>query len=215
MNPIYPSDLTDQQWSRVSQVMPTPNPMGRPMTYSLRAIVNAILYVEQTGCKWPCLPKGFPSGDRSYGYFRRWKENGILRLIYAQLSRDRIERPTERGWTAAKRKQLKAEILEAILEIQDEDIYPSITLLDQRFPEASHHLIRAIRLELIDTGDIELRIHGSRPDQAFFGEKPAERAEIEATKAAIRQENHTRMIAARCKERYASAPYRIFRHPPV
>ncbi len=33
--------------------------------------------------------------------------------------------------------------------------------------------------------------------------------------AAIKQENHAKMLTMRCKEKYLSAPYRIFRHPPV
>jgi transposase len=41
--PSYPSDLTDQEWARLSPLLPLAKPGGRPRTSDLRAVINAML----------------------------------------------------------------------------------------------------------------------------------------------------------------------------
>jgi transposase len=48
-------------------------------------IVNAILYVNRTGCAWPYLPKNFPPWRTVYGYFAAWRDNGTLQQVHGQL----------------------------------------------------------------------------------------------------------------------------------
>ena len=50
---------------------------GRPRKTNLRAVVEAILYVLLAGCPWRMLPSDFPPWQTVYGYFRRWRDNGI------------------------------------------------------------------------------------------------------------------------------------------
>ena len=52
-------------------------PFGRPRKTNLRAVVEAILYVLRAGCPWRMLPSDFPPWQTVYGYFRRWRDNGI------------------------------------------------------------------------------------------------------------------------------------------
>ncbi len=40
-------------------------------------ILNAILYVNRTGCQWCMLPTDFPPWPTVYGYYWRWKRNGL------------------------------------------------------------------------------------------------------------------------------------------
>jgi len=48
-------------------------------------IVNAILYVNRTGCAWRYLPKDFPPWRTVYGYFAAWRDNGVLQQVHDQL----------------------------------------------------------------------------------------------------------------------------------
>ncbi|KOY55283.1 transposase [Streptomyces sp. XY332] len=55
---------------------------GRPPRHDLREIMNAILYVDRTGCQWAYLPHDFPPHQSVYGYFARWQRDGV----FAQLN---------------------------------------------------------------------------------------------------------------------------------
>lgn len=83
----YPSDLTDQQWELIESLLPDPpvGPAGRPPKHSKREIVNAILYLNRTGCAWRMLPKDFPPWQTVYWYFRAWGENGTLDRLHDAL----------------------------------------------------------------------------------------------------------------------------------
>jgi transposase len=50
-----------------------------------RAIVNAILYVNRTGCAWRYLPTDFPPWRTVYGYFAAWRGNGVLAQLHDRL----------------------------------------------------------------------------------------------------------------------------------
>ena len=38
---------------------------------------NGIFYVNQTGCQWRMVPTDFGNGHTLYGYFRRWRREGV------------------------------------------------------------------------------------------------------------------------------------------
>lgn len=44
--------------------------------------MNAILYVDRTGCQWAYLPHDFPPHQTVYGCFAKWQTDGI----FAQLN---------------------------------------------------------------------------------------------------------------------------------
>ncbi|MGR9052839.1 MAG: IS5 family transposase, partial [Gammaproteobacteria bacterium] len=71
----YPSDLSDNAWNYLKEFLPY-YPVGRPLTVSLRPVINAIFYILKTGCQWRQLPHDFPAWEAVYYYFRRWKLNG-------------------------------------------------------------------------------------------------------------------------------------------
>src|SRR2546421_599157 len=90
----YPSDLTDQQWVLIEPMVPV-RPGGRPAIHSRRRIVEAILYVNRTGCSWRQLPHDFPPWDTVYWYFQRWNAEGTTDRIHDALRaavRDHIGR---------------------------------------------------------------------------------------------------------------------------
>src|SRR4030095_17226810 len=51
----YRSDLTDAQWQRIKRLLPKAKITGRPRCDE-REVINGILYVLWTGCRWQDLP---------------------------------------------------------------------------------------------------------------------------------------------------------------
>jgi transposase len=58
---------------------------GRPLVHPRRVIVEAILYVDRTGCAWRYLPSDFPPWRTVYGYFARWRDDGTVRKVHDRL----------------------------------------------------------------------------------------------------------------------------------
>jgi len=84
----YPSDLSDQEWAQVERFIPAPQPGGRPAKYQRREIVNALLYIDRTGCQWRALPHDFPPWESVYWYFRTWRRDGTLDRLHDGLRGD-------------------------------------------------------------------------------------------------------------------------------
>lgn len=77
----YPTDLTDEQWARIAHLF-----LGmREYKYSKRELLNALLYVVDSGCKWRQLPHDFPVWQTVYSFFRRATENGLWDKILQHL----------------------------------------------------------------------------------------------------------------------------------
>ncbi len=84
----YPSDLSDREWSQVCRFIPAPKPGGRPAKYERREIVNALLYLDRTGCQWRALPHDFPPWQAVYWYFRTGKKDGTFDRLHDELRGD-------------------------------------------------------------------------------------------------------------------------------
>jgi putative transposase len=85
----YPTDLTDAQWKILESFIPPPKPGGRPRETDIREVFNAIFYLLRTGCAWRLLPHDFPPWQTVYGYFRRWKKDGVWKQIHDTLHQQR------------------------------------------------------------------------------------------------------------------------------
>ena len=83
----YPSDLTDAQWQVIAPYLPPDQPgrRGRPLVWPRRLIVEAILYLDRTGCAWRYLPGDFPPWQTVYGYFAAWRDDGTLARLHDVL----------------------------------------------------------------------------------------------------------------------------------
>lgn len=77
----YASDTTDAEWAMIAPYMPPPARYGRRRGYPLREIVNAILYIAQTGCQWRMLPTDFPPYSTVQRYFYAWRDEGRWQTI--------------------------------------------------------------------------------------------------------------------------------------
>lgn len=56
----YPSDVTDEEWAILESLIPPAKASGHPRTTDRREVLNAILYLDRTGCQWRALPHDFP-----------------------------------------------------------------------------------------------------------------------------------------------------------
>jgi transposase len=81
----YPSDLTDREWEILEPLIPPAKEGGRPRTTGMRDILNAIFYVDRTGCQWRALPHDFPPWSTVWGYFRAFRDNGTWQRMHTAL----------------------------------------------------------------------------------------------------------------------------------
>ncbi len=73
--------LSDESWERVKHLFPASAPArGRPRR-DAREILNAILWVQQTGEKWHRLPATFPPAQTCYVKFLEWRRTGHLQKV--------------------------------------------------------------------------------------------------------------------------------------
>ena len=81
----YPSDTSDAEWALIAPLLPPPAATtprgGRPESHPRRAVIDAIRYLVDNGCKWRALPADFPPWRTVYGFFRRWTTSGVLARI--------------------------------------------------------------------------------------------------------------------------------------
>jgi len=84
----YASDLTHSEWAVVEPLLPGRRRLGRPRRVSLRAVLDALLYVLSTGCQWRALPRDFPPRATVQGYFYRWRDDGTWSEIALVLAAD-------------------------------------------------------------------------------------------------------------------------------
>ena len=85
----YPSDLTDVQWDNIEPLFPPQQRpagrAGRPRTYTVREIVNAICYLARSGCAWRMLPHDFPPWKTVSYYFYTWRDQGLFEEVHGSL----------------------------------------------------------------------------------------------------------------------------------
>jgi putative transposase len=78
----YPTDVTDAEWKTLEPlVVRTAGSEGRPADIDVRAIVNALLYMNRTGCQWRMIPSDFPSKGAIRYYFDKWTADGTFVTI--------------------------------------------------------------------------------------------------------------------------------------
>jgi len=56
------------------------------------AVLNALLYVAEHGCKWRGLPRHFGNWHSIYVRMNRWSKNGALDRVFEKLQLEQIVR---------------------------------------------------------------------------------------------------------------------------
>ena len=76
----YRIDVSDEQRDILQLLLPKPKwrPGGlgwKPL--ELRRVLNGIFYVNKVGFQWRMMRKDLGNGHTIYGYFRRWRREGV------------------------------------------------------------------------------------------------------------------------------------------
>ena len=82
-------EITEAQYHQIEACLPT---QRGNVTLANLAVLNAILYVAEQGCKWRGLPKRFGNWHTIYTRMNRWSKNGVLDRVFAQLQQAQIIR---------------------------------------------------------------------------------------------------------------------------
>lgn len=85
MIPVYPTDLTDEQWALIEPLIPGAKHGGRPRTVDMRQVLNTIFYLNKAGCQWAMLPKDLAKRSTANDYFNAWKTDGTWQAIMDAL----------------------------------------------------------------------------------------------------------------------------------
>lgn len=76
MRQSYRTDLSDEQWELLEELIPKAKSGGRPRRVDMREVINAIFYLVSGGMAWHLLPHDFPKWKTVYHYFRKWRIDG-------------------------------------------------------------------------------------------------------------------------------------------
>ena len=78
-------ELTDEQWEAIEDLFPEPAPTGRP-PMDRRVVMNAVIWLNNTGAKWRDLPSECGKWRTVYGWFDLWNNDGTLQSIVDRLT---------------------------------------------------------------------------------------------------------------------------------
>ena len=79
----YPSDVTDAEREVIAGYFPN----GNKSEHHKRSLVNAVFYIDKTGCQWRFLPKDYPPHDSVWSFYRRARESGLWEKVLDMLVR--------------------------------------------------------------------------------------------------------------------------------
>jgi len=90
----YPTDLTDDQWTFIEPIINRAlGHYGNRAVWNRRVLVNAIYYLNKTGCQWYMLPKDYPPYTTVSSFYHKAKGRGVWELINEALVKaDRQEK---------------------------------------------------------------------------------------------------------------------------
>ncbi len=81
--------LRDEQWERIREHFPEENvPDGRPGRKPIptRRVLEAVLWILNTGAQWHMLPQGYPNYKTVHRRFQQWCSEETLRKVLTDLA---------------------------------------------------------------------------------------------------------------------------------
>jgi transposase len=82
-------EITPQQFETIAHCFPR---QRGNVSLSNLAVLNAILFVAEHGCKWRGLPKRFGNWHTIYTRMNRWSKSGVLDRVFEELQHAQIVR---------------------------------------------------------------------------------------------------------------------------
>jgi len=83
----YPSDLSEAEWEILEPLLSPARADVRPRKYEMREIINAVRYLQRSGCSWRMLPHDFPPYRAVFYYFSLWRRDGTWERIHDAIYR--------------------------------------------------------------------------------------------------------------------------------
>ncbi len=90
----YSTDLTDEQWKLIEPLMWK---SGNKSKWEKRELINAVLYLVDSGCKWRQLPHDFPPYTTVLNFYRKAVREGLWDKILKMLVRKTSEANEKSG----------------------------------------------------------------------------------------------------------------------
>ena len=87
--------LTDAQWERIREHFPEEHiPEGRPgrKPIATRKVLEAVLWILNTGAQWHMLPQSYPNYKTVHRRFQQWCQQEVLRQVLTDLANTLRER---------------------------------------------------------------------------------------------------------------------------
>jgi len=95
----YPTDLSDRQWELISNLFIRKDNRGKHLeNQKKRDLVNAVLYLNKTGCQWRMLPNDFPNYSTVSSFYHRAISSGLwenINILLVRKSREQMGRNAE------------------------------------------------------------------------------------------------------------------------
>src|SRR5688500_11439336 len=82
---LYPTDITDAEWTSLEPLMPAPRPVGRPRDHPAREVLTGICSILRSGCAWRLLPSDLPPWKTVSHDFRLWRLAGLGETVHHAL----------------------------------------------------------------------------------------------------------------------------------
>jgi len=77
-------ELSDGEWEIIKYLLPPRSRVGRPRADD-RMVLNGILYVLVTGCRWMDMPTRYGSYKTAWKRLKRWQDEGFWDRIFKML----------------------------------------------------------------------------------------------------------------------------------
>jgi transposase len=78
-------EVSDGEWEMIKPFLPPMSRVGGPRADD-RMVLNGILYVLTTGCRWCDMPVKYGSYKTAWRRLKRWEEMGVWDSIFKTLA---------------------------------------------------------------------------------------------------------------------------------
>jgi len=82
-------EISKEQFARIEAFLPR---QRGNVSHKNLAVINAILYVAENGCKWRAIPQRFGNWHTIYTRMNRWAKAGVLDQVFEQLQKQQLIR---------------------------------------------------------------------------------------------------------------------------